>query len=221
MRTALLEAAVKVFSETGTRGATTRRIAEAAGVNEVSLFRHFGSKTALIHDALALYAHRAPVGHLPDTPADPEAELTRWCRVHHENLYRARQFIRTGMSEFEEDPVVCSSVCRVPLALSSELFAYLHRLRDAGLASGDWDARAAVSMLMGTLFADAIGRDIMPARYPYSRESAAGRYVRLFLRALGVRTTNAPARAERGSKKPPRSRTAGRTARAARSRRVS
>jgi AcrR family transcriptional regulator len=194
VRTALLEAAMKVFAEAGTRGATTRRIAQEAGVNEVSLFRHFGSKTALIHDALALYAERAPMSRLPDTPVDPRAELTRWARSHHENLYRARAFIRTGMSEFEEDPEVCSSVCRVPNELSSDLHAYLLRLRETGLASGDWDARAAVSMLMGTLFADAIGRDAMPARYPYSRQSAAGHYVTLFLRALGLQ---APASSRR------------------------
>ena len=44
VREQLLEAAVKVFAIAGFRGATTRRIAQEAGVNEVTLFRQFGSK---------------------------------------------------------------------------------------------------------------------------------------------------------------------------------
>ena len=48
----LLDAAVRVYAEGGFRGATTRRIAEEAGVNEVTLFRLFGSKAALIDEAI-------------------------------------------------------------------------------------------------------------------------------------------------------------------------
>ena len=44
VREALLKSATKVFAEVGSRGATTRRIAQEAGVNEVTLFRHFQSK---------------------------------------------------------------------------------------------------------------------------------------------------------------------------------
>ena len=43
--TALLDAALLVIGERGVKGATTRLIAERAGVNEVTLFRKFGTKT--------------------------------------------------------------------------------------------------------------------------------------------------------------------------------
>ncbi len=52
VRDSLLRAATSVFAEVGTRGATTRRIAREAGVNEVTLFRHFKSKDELIQAAL-------------------------------------------------------------------------------------------------------------------------------------------------------------------------
>jgi AcrR family transcriptional regulator len=47
-RQRILQAATKLFSEIGFTLATTRLIAEAAGVNEITLFRHFGSKKALL-----------------------------------------------------------------------------------------------------------------------------------------------------------------------------
>ena len=46
-RESLLNAALDIFSEKGFNGATTRSIAERAGVNEVTLFRHFGNKDSL------------------------------------------------------------------------------------------------------------------------------------------------------------------------------
>ena len=37
----ILEAAARLYGEHGFRGTTTRRIAQEAGVNEVTLFRQF------------------------------------------------------------------------------------------------------------------------------------------------------------------------------------
>jgi len=47
-RQLLLAAAARVFARDGLEGATTRAIAGEAGVNEVTLFRHFGTKEHLI-----------------------------------------------------------------------------------------------------------------------------------------------------------------------------
>jgi AcrR family transcriptional regulator len=43
-----LDAAARLFAERGYAGTTTRAIAEAAGVNEVTLFRHFESKRGML-----------------------------------------------------------------------------------------------------------------------------------------------------------------------------
>ncbi len=46
-RAAILEAARKVFAAKGFHGTTTRKLAEAAGVSEALLFKHFPTKEAL------------------------------------------------------------------------------------------------------------------------------------------------------------------------------
>ena len=51
-RRRILEAAARVFARDGFRGATTREIAREAGVNEVTLFRHFRSRNDLLRDVL-------------------------------------------------------------------------------------------------------------------------------------------------------------------------
>jgi AcrR family transcriptional regulator len=194
VRQALLRAAVKVFAETGTRGATTRRIAREAGVNEVTLFRHFRSKDDLMGAALEAFASQAIGRALPDRPADPERELGEWCRAHHRELYRVRALIRKSMGEFEQHPAYCTHGMRASVRISDELTDYLQRLRRAGLATRAFDARAAAAMLMGALFTDAIGRDTTPERYPYSMRQAVAKYVAMLLDAIGVRRTARPAR---------------------------
>ncbi len=53
-RRLLLDAARELFARQDYRSTTTREIAEAAGVAEHLLFRHFGSKAALFREALVV-----------------------------------------------------------------------------------------------------------------------------------------------------------------------
>ena len=57
-------------------------------------------------------------------------------------------------------------------------------------------------MLMGAIFADAMGRDTMPERYPYAMRDAVDHYVHLLLDAIGVAR---PARVERAAAAPQKS----------------
>jgi AcrR family transcriptional regulator len=60
-RERILDAALAVFAEKGYAGATTRGIARTARVNEVTLFRRFGSKKALF---AAVVAERFPLAQI-------------------------------------------------------------------------------------------------------------------------------------------------------------
>jgi AcrR family transcriptional regulator len=184
-RERILRAAARVFGELGFRGATTRRIADAAGVHEVTLFRHFGSKEELIREALSLRSQEGEKPVLPDEPDDPVAELTEFGRLQLEHLYRNRSLIRTCMGEGVERPEIIAGAMSRPVRLRHELLSYLYRLRDRGWIDEDADLEAAATMLMGSLFSDAMGRDYMPLAYPEEMEEAPARYVNLVLNAVG------------------------------------
>lgn len=187
VREALLKAAIKAFSEAGMRGATTRRIAQEAGVNEVTLYRHFRSKDDLIDAALQHFARQAQLRALPADPIDPVAELIDWCRAHHRDLYRVRALIRKTMGEYEEHPGHCAHGLQASTRIAHDLADYFRRLKRKGLAHQVFDEHAAANMLMGALFADAMGRDTMPERYPQSMREAVDQYVHLLVSAIGVR----------------------------------
>lgn len=182
----LLDAAARVYAEAGFRGATTRRIAEEAGVNEVTLFRLFGSKTALIDEAVRARSRTGSAAELPEVPADPQAELTAWAQNDHAFLLECRDMIRTTMAEFNERPESAHEFADHPCESFERLRAYTHRLATHGFISSDADTDAAAAMLNGSLFADAMGRDVMPSMFPPA-DQAPATYVRLFLRSLGAK----------------------------------
>jgi AcrR family transcriptional regulator len=194
-RDEILAAALRVFIEAGSRGATTRRIAAEARVNEVTLFRHFGSKEALLEEALRWAGTQAVVHALPSAPDRPETELTAWCGEQLRGLVLARDLLRTSLAEHASTPGAEAIACEVPTRVAEELAVYTRRLQATGRADVSVDPAPATAMLMGALLSDAISRDLMPARFPYSLEEAAGAYARLFLRAIGARAAPPASRA--------------------------
>lgn len=186
----ILQAAVRVYAQHGWRGATTRRIADEAGVNEVTLFRHFGSKDALL-DAAIISTVSEQDSLLSAEPLAPEAELVVWATTQHENISRKREMVRQLMSDAADRPDAAACAGHGPNIASAHLRDYVVQLRRQGWISGEnqispAEVSAAVTMFMGAVFADAMNRDLMPAMFPQPKEETLVAYVRIFLRGLGV-----------------------------------
>lgn len=194
----ILQAAARVYTQHGWRGATTRRIADEADVNEVTLFRHFGSKDALLEQMMRELAAAKAGMRLPDLPATPEAELLAWLTVHHAETCAKRPFIRQMMSDFQEHPELVECATDGPHSASNQLREYVARLARHGfIASHDAvqeaEVEAAVTMLMGALYADGMNRDVMPMMFTQTVDVSLQSYVRIFLRGIrAVSPTSTP-----------------------------
>lgn len=186
IRQRILDAAKRVYAAHGFRGATTRLIAIEADVNEVTLFRLFGSKAALFEALMESQVATSPIPILPDNPVDPEAEMINWCSTVLGHMRDNRSLLRTSFGEIEERPEAAISMCEGPNCAGMLLTDYVMRLQSMGLADKDADIPTAISMLMSSLFGDAVAREVMPNAFPQPAEQAPGRYVGVFLRALGV-----------------------------------
>ena|SRR3990170_981165 len=185
-RQEILAAAAGVFAQYGFLGATTRRIAEAAGVNEVTLFRYFGSKDTLLLEAMQHVTQAIGITELPADPVDPQRELTAWSEAFINHLRLRSSMIRKTMSEIEEHPEIGICASHVPKRASADLCAYLDALKRQGLASEEFDSKTAAAMLMGAIFGDAMGRGMMGDIYPEPADKAASMYATFLLRAVGV-----------------------------------
>ena len=189
----ILEAARRVYAKHGFRGATTRLIAIEAGVNEVTLFRTFGSKSALLEAVLDQYQKadcQQPA--FPDEPDDPVAELTRFVATNLARVREMRPLLVHTMSEVDERPEAAEFACRGRHDVHDTITSYIRRLQARGLAAPDLDVDVAAVMLVATVMSDAMARHFVPDVYP-PLDEAAERYVRSFLRLLGSKASDGAA----------------------------
>lgn len=186
----ILAAARAVFEEEGFRGATTRKIAERAGVNEVTLFRHFASKEALIGAALA-EGHRAALERLaaaspPAVPADAAGELGAYLETVRRAFAGAGRGVRTALAEWEHLPDYHPWLLGPSEAVMEELRRYLAAAREAGLVNGDADVEAAVHLLTATVFANGLLAPLMPHQFGGDPAGMMRRCASLVLEAVGA-----------------------------------
>ena len=113
-RQRLLEAARAEFGDKGIESATTRGIAERAGCNEVTLFRHFESKQKLL--AAVVQETSEEFSKLcechGDFSGDPREDLTRFARVYNESLERCEGMARAMIGESRRRPTLGEGVDR-------------------------------------------------------------------------------------------------------------
>jgi AcrR family transcriptional regulator len=185
-RTALLNVTARLYAEHGWRGTTTRRIAEAAGVNEITLFRQFGSKEALLLESIRSASHDGIMVALPTVPRRLHAELTAWALAHHGEINGKRQMIRNCLAEWEEHPELAPVVCEGGMKAFAETTRYLAAARNGGLLAAEGSLEAAAVMLMNAVFMDAMTRDVGPMSPPHSVPEVVEMFVDLVLRALGA-----------------------------------
>ncbi len=192
MRDKLLEAAARVYAESGYRGTTTRRIAEEAGVNEVTLFRHFGNKEALIKAALEAADRQGRAQALLE-PVDPGTELYVYAIQSFRHFYRHRNLIRRVMGDMVENPAIAPSICDEPNDEGSQLALYFTRMKQQGLARGDFVPEVVAGLLIGAIVNHALWRDYLPNVPP--PEQVMRHYVDFVLEALGASRPTSVSRA--------------------------
>lgn len=158
-RRLLLDAARELFARRDYRGTTTREIADAAGVAEYLLFRHFGSKAGLFREALVLpfttfvdefgRTWQAVVPEETD-----EEELSRqFVGQLYDILVEHRGLLLTlvasdGLSEEEIESAGIADIRRA-ISLLGRISAEGMRLRGMHSGQPDLPAHSTVAMIVG------------------------------------------------------------------------
>lgn len=154
-RERILKAARQVFERNGTRGTTTREVAERAGVNEATLFRHFHNKTSLL-DAMREWViessgYEAVFGELS---GDLATDLVTICMRLYERMVQNQAIIRISLAEEATDPDQVPTCLRGPSEIRQRLTSYLQAQVDAGAIRGN--AVQLATMMAGMTLALAI-----------------------------------------------------------------
>jgi AcrR family transcriptional regulator len=133
-RARIMQAASKLFTEKGFAGTTTRAIAELAGVNEVTLFRHFGTKEKLAKAIMDQYGGLAIAGDLEQRfSGDYVQDLTLIGHAMMKVMTERRDAIRMAICEAGNFPEFQQVVAENPRQLRRMLARYFERQMDASL----------------------------------------------------------------------------------------
>ena len=150
-----MDAALELFGSKGFAGATTKDIAKKAGINEVTLFRTFGSKQGLY---TAMFAERSLLPSVMDavrldfeTPIDEM--MTRNVEAVLQTLKDNRHMYVVLLSDAWRQPRTRKMLGDVPIQravefLASSLKAQMERGR-LRRADPDVAARALIGMVQG------------------------------------------------------------------------
>ena len=180
----ILDAALNVMVEQGYTGATTRQIAAAANINEVTLFRRFGNKKKLITAALEQEAENFAAAGIEYTGA-LEADLLRIAQFYRNLVQKRGHVIPVLLAEVPRQPELME-VMQTPLRLLGRIMALIERYQQQGELVEEPPFHAAAS-LIGPLLITGLGESIRPELVdaPFDAEE----HVRRFLCGRGLNET--------------------------------
>jgi AcrR family transcriptional regulator len=208
-RRQIAEVAMRLFSERGFRGTTTKEIAQAAGVSEAIIFRHFATKeelyTAIIDFKGCGGAGPSPVAGRPEEPAiiDEIRGVVAEALEASDDLAVFQGVALHMLEHHEEDPDFLRLLMYIALenhslgsvfwdknvrVLYEFLGGYVRRRQREG-AFRDVDPYAAVRVFLGSVIHHSLVNllwDKDPARriFRVTNEDAARQFAEILLRGI-------------------------------------
>ena len=150
----LLTAGVEVFAEHGYDAATTRAVAQAAGVNEQLIQRYFGGKAGLLLAIIERFGEQERgCCALPPPCTSVEAEICGFLEYQLEHVAAAGDVFKVALQRSLCDPEVA---CAIGRQFAETRVALLQRrlaaLRERGLIDPAADLEAAATALASFSF---------------------------------------------------------------------
>jgi AcrR family transcriptional regulator len=179
-RLRILAATRSLLAQKGRRGTTTREIADLAGVNEATVFRHFGHKDALIEECVKHYCSTVELQELLGSlDGDLELDLRRIAMALMQRMETVRDLIVMSLAEEETEGSVGDAAWRAPTAIKKIIADYMGKRVAGGELSGD--PLFLARFFMGMVFSYVMGRRRFPEEYAADPRHVAEFQVGMFL----------------------------------------
>ena len=193
-RQRIISAAMQLFGQAGYSQASTRAIAEAAGVNEVTLFRHFGNKKNLL--MACIEAHNAAgfsATFETQLTGDYAQDILCMARLQIEDTVANLDILRLLLCESRNVPELREAMLAGSRGNLARLSRYFLRQIEAGVIRPDIHsevlASAFDSLFSSNVLFENLFQDSLSPRLP--AEGVTGPLVDLFVqgtRAAGERS---------------------------------
>lgn len=153
-------AVIQVIAAHGYSGATTREMAETAGVSEVTLFRKYESKARLVQLAIEHIIAQTDFSAAARYTGDVRADLLRVVRAYQESAVRHNFFFSALFADLSRHPELVETL-QAPLQIFSAIEKLVARYQEAGVLKPAPAAHLAAALL-GPLIYTAMMQSGMP-----------------------------------------------------------
>ena len=141
----IIEAFLELFRTYGYKGTTTRSIAELAGVNEVTIFRNFGSKKKIMEKSVEFLSRNIVLKKLmhEEMTWNLEHDLLLIAEGYHRYIEKMKDLILISFREAGMFPELNETIALIPKQLKDDLVSYFIEMNKRGrLIETDMEAQA-------------------------------------------------------------------------------
>lgn len=142
----ILDSFLQLLIKKGYKGTTTRAIAEVAGVNEVTIFRQFGSKKAILEEVVQSFSYAPKLAKVmkENISWELEKDLMLISDEYQNLLEELKGFILIGFREAGSFPEIDEEISKVPRQLMEELTKYFYAMQNQGKIISETNIEAQV-----------------------------------------------------------------------------
>ena len=144
-----MAATVELMSEKGYKAVTIKEIAAAASVSEMTVFRTFGSKKAILEAILKNYMFSTPIEQIikQNITYELEADLLMISKLYHDVLKRDKKIYLISVMERKTMPEIHRGVHNNAARFLNIVTEYLKTMQEKGkVVQGDPEIQAMTVM---------------------------------------------------------------------------
>jgi len=173
----IFEAVIQLIELYGFAGMTTKQIAKVAQVNEVTIFRKYGSKAQLVKQAIIYYAFAAVIETAVTYTGNIEADLHQVVAAYQKSAELHAKIFSIMLSEIARFPEL-KDVLNAPLGIVAEIAQLLERYQAEGVLRPENPFQAA-GALIGPLVINAMLRkaQVMNVDQPVDLDEHVAAYI--------------------------------------------
>ncbi len=142
----VFNAVMNLMVVSGYSGTTTKQMAEAAGISEVSLFRKYGSKAQLVRMAVTSIAGQFDFETVCEYTGNVKDDLLRIVKMYQNLAVHHGQFMATLLPELSRYPELGKALDK-PLSAMKQISKLIKRYQDEGILKKEHPLHTASSLL--------------------------------------------------------------------------
>ncbi len=148
-------AVIQVISERGYSGATTKQMADAADVSEMTLFRKYGNKAELVKQAIAFIIEETDFSSVAHYTGDIHKDLLRVVKAYQDTAVKNGLFIFALFADLARHPELINSM-KEPFSIFQSIGALIARYQTESVLKTEHPLHSVAKLLAPLVYISTI-----------------------------------------------------------------